>query len=77
MCFQEGNQRSEQAGVVSLGSQLVCPDSGQVEEPPRATFVRKRRGQSREGERMRVVWRLALHRLRLFRLLKEANWRRS
>jgi hypothetical protein len=42
MRFQEGDQRRQQAHIARAPAQLVCPDSGQVEEPPRPLFFAKR-----------------------------------
>jgi hypothetical protein len=58
MRLEEGDQRGEQARLVRPGAELVCPDSGQGEEPPRAPFVGKRGRERGESESIGVVWRL-------------------
>ena len=40
MSLEKPYQRREQGGVGRAAPQLVCPDSGQVQEPQRAPFVR-------------------------------------
>ena len=52
MRFEESDQRGKQRRIVRPAAKLVCPDSGQVKEPLRPAFVRKRRRKSGEGERI-------------------------
>jgi hypothetical protein len=42
MGFEEAEQRREQYRVIRLAAKLICPDSGQVEEPSRPALVAKR-----------------------------------
>jgi hypothetical protein len=64
MGFEKGNQRRKQDWVVRPAPKLICPDSGQVEEPLRPTLVAKRCRKSGKGNDDRiVVWRLRVHRL--------------
>ena len=39
MRFEKADQRREQRRLARSRAQLICPDSGQVQEPPRAPFV--------------------------------------
>jgi two-component system cell cycle response regulator DivK len=61
--LQKREQPHEQRRFARSASQLICPDSGQVKEPPCATFVGKRRCQRREGKNAGVVWRRGCHSL--------------
>ena len=54
MRLEEAHQREEQGCVIRRLAKLLCPDSGQVEEPPCASFVGQSRGQGNQRERMRV-----------------------
>ena len=63
MRLQKPDQCGEQAGLSGAGAQLICPDSGQVQEPPRPPFVRKRRRECRKGKRMGIIWRWWRHAL--------------
>ena len=67
MGLKKSDQRREQPGLACSSPQLLCPDSGQVQEPHRAPFVGKRGRKGCERERLGIVWRLEPHRLRLFR----------
>lgn len=44
MRFEEGDERREQHRVGRPVPELIRPDSGQVEEPPRPPIVAKRCG---------------------------------
>jgi hypothetical protein len=59
--LQESKQRAEQDRLVGPGAQLICPNSGQVQEPQRAPFVTKRRRKRRKCKRMGVGWRSGKH----------------
>ena len=63
MRFEEGDQRREKRRVIRLAPKLVCPDSGQVEEPPGPTVVSKRCSQCCKRKCLRIGWRLHGHRL--------------
>ena len=56
MRFEEAQQRGEQRGFARLRPQLICPDSGQVEEPLRPPLVAERCRKRGEGKRDRVIW---------------------
>ena len=54
MRLEEADQRGEQAPArPRRRAKLVCPDSGQVEEPLRPPFVAKRCRKRGEGKRDR------------------------
>ena len=40
MPLEKADDRREQRGIGRAAAQLICPDSGQVQEPQRAPFVR-------------------------------------
>ena len=61
MRLEEAQSGGEQRRVAGPAPKLVCPNSGQVEEPPRAPFVAERRRKRGEGESHGVVWRLERH----------------
>jgi hypothetical protein len=42
MRFEEPNHRREKRRISHALAKLVCPDSGQIEEPLRPAFVTKR-----------------------------------
>ena len=42
MRFEEPQQRGKDRRIVRLGAKLVCPDSGQIEEPLRPSLVAER-----------------------------------
>jgi hypothetical protein len=41
MRFEETEERRKQGRLRGAPAQVVCVDSGQVQEPPRAAFVRQ------------------------------------
>ena len=64
MRFQKRDQRRKQHRVVRPAPKLICPNSGQVEEPLRPPLVPKRCRKSGKGNDQRItVWRLRVHRL--------------
>jgi two-component system cell cycle response regulator DivK len=67
MRLQKGDQSGEKRRLPGPAAKLVCPDSGQGQEPLRAPFVGQGRSKRRKGERERVVWCLRQHGLRLVR----------
>jgi hypothetical protein len=54
--FEETQQGGEKRRVVEPRPQLLSPDSGQVEEPLRPTFVAERCGKRSECKRDRIIW---------------------
>ena len=67
MSLEKTDQGREQRGLVRSLPKRICPDSGQVQEPPGAPFVGQCRSKCCEAERVGIVWRLGAHRLGLFR----------
>ena len=58
MRFEEAQQLGENRRIADPVPQLVGPDSGQVEEPPRPTLGPKRCAKRSEGERHRIFWQV-------------------
>ena len=58
MRLKEGDQRRKQSRIASLAPKLVCPDSGQIQEPLGPAVVRKRCRKRGKGNREWIVWRL-------------------
>ena len=58
MPFQECDQRRKQRRIIRLVPKLVCPDSGQVQEPLGPTFVAERCRKGGKGNSQRIIWRL-------------------
>ena len=52
MRFEEAEQRREQVRLAGARTQLVSPDSGQIDEPLRPTLLTERCGKraKREGD---------------------------
>ena len=63
MRLEKANQRGKQDGIAGLAPQFIRPDSGQIQEAPRPTFVAERCRKCGEGQRDRVIWCLDRHRL--------------
>ena len=61
--FEKANERGEQRRVARLALQLVCPDSGQVEEPLRPTLLPERCRKRGKGKSNRVIWCPGVHSL--------------
>ena len=55
--FKEADECAEQGRLADPIAEVICPDSGQVQEPPRAPFVGQRR--SKRRQRNSVCDRLA------------------
>ena len=49
MRLEKPQQTGEQRGIAGSGAKRVCPDSGQVEEPPRPSAVAERCRKCGEG----------------------------
>ncbi len=56
MRFEEPQQRGKDLRIVRLGTKLVCPDSGQIEEPLRPSLVAERCRKRGKGKSNRVNW---------------------
>ena len=70
MCFEKFEQRGQQPWLTGALPELVCPDSGQVEEALRPPRLIERCGKRRERESTWVGgigWRLAVQGLGLLR----------
>ena len=63
MRFEESDQRGEERRVVRPAPKLVCPDSGQLEEPAGPAVVSERCSQCCKRKCLRIGWRLHGHRL--------------
>ena len=63
MRLEEHDDAREQRRLGRPAPELSCLDSGQVKEPPRAPFVRKRGRKRGKSESIGVVWRLGRHSL--------------
>ena len=63
MRLEKSDQRGEQGGLICPAPKLVCPDSGQVEEPLRPTLLPKRCRKGGKGKSHRVIWCLGAHSL--------------
>ena len=61
--FQEADHRGEQRRLADTSPKLVCPDSGQVDEPLRPTSVTERCRKRGKGKSCRIPsgvrWRIA------------------
>jgi len=63
MRLEEPKQRGEKSRFARSCSQLVGPDSGQVDEPMRPTLAPKRCRERGEGENHRIIVVCARQRL--------------
>ena len=67
MRLEKADQRRQQHRVVRPSPQIICPNSGQFEEPPGPALVGKRCRKGGKGEgawiRGRIIWRAQCHRL--------------
>ena len=82
MRFEEAYDSREQRGLTDSAAELVCPDSGQVDEPLSPPFVTKRcrkRGKGNSsGIPLGFRWRIGVQSLTFNRkLVGGANWPRS
>ncbi len=55
MRFEERDHCGQKRRIADAGAKLVCPDSGQCQEPFGTRFVHQRCCQRAKGERLRVV----------------------
>ena len=58
MRFEEAQQPGEKRRIAHAVPQLLGPDSGQVEEPPRPTLGPKRCAKRSQRERHRISWQV-------------------
>ena len=58
MGFEEAKQRRKKLGLTEAPAKLVCPDSGQVDEPLGASSVTKRCRKRGKGGSFWVCWRI-------------------
>jgi two-component system, cell cycle response regulator DivK len=61
MGLEKGQSGGQQAALAGAGAQLICIQSGEVEEPPRAPFVGEGRRQRGQGKRFGVICGGAQH----------------
>ena len=78
MRLEKAEQRREQRRLARPLSKLICPDSGQVQEPPGPPLLAKRCRKGGKGNGHCVGWSIGMHGLeRLLRARREGIWRRS
>ena len=78
MGFEEAYDSGEQRRFADSAAKLVCPDSGQVDEPLSPPLVTKRCRKRGKGNSMCVHWRIGVQVLTFSRkLVGGANWPRS
>jgi hypothetical protein len=56
--FEKAKQRRKELGLAEPRAKLVCPDSGQVDEPLGASSVTKRCRKCSKGGSFWVSWRI-------------------
>ena len=56
MCFEECDEADEKLRIARLLPKLLCPDSGQVEEPLRPPLVPERCRERGEGNSRGIIW---------------------
>ena len=78
MRFKEAKEAREKRWVGGSATKLLCPDSGQVDEPLSPPSITKRCRKSGKGDSLGVPWRMMKQGLTVSRkLVGDANWRRS
>ena len=78
VCFEETDECREELGLAETRAKLVCPDSGQVDEPLGASGVTKRCRKRGECNSFWVCWRIREQGLTFSRkLVGNSTWRRS
>ena len=75
--FEEPDKRGEYRGLADAAAELVCPDSGQVDEPTGPACVTKRCRKGGKGKCMSIDWRIRVQRLTISRRVGGVNWPRS
>ena len=65
MRFEKTDQCSEQARFARSGAKLVCPDSGQLDEPLRPSGITKGYGKGAKGKLEGIIWLQRAHDLEL------------
>ena len=61
MCFEKADQGRKQGRIAGSRAQLICVDSGQVDEPLSPPRITKRCRKCGEGERERIIWLRGRH----------------
>ena len=56
MRLEKPQQGGEQRGIAGSGAKLVCPDSGQVEEPLSPPLLANRCRKRGKRERKGIIW---------------------
>ena len=78
MRLEEAYDSGKQRRFSDSAAKLVCPDSGQVDEPLSPPLVTKRCRKRGEGNSSHVHWRIGVQSLTFSRkLVGGANWPRS
>ena len=78
MRFQEAYDAGKQRGLADSPAKLVCPDSGQVDEPLSPPLVTKRCRKRGKGNSVCIHWRIGVQVLTFGRkLVGGAIWPRS
>jgi hypothetical protein len=61
MRLEEADQSGQQHGIAGSCPQLVCADSGQVDEPLSPAWNTKRCRKCGEGQRKPIIWLRGRH----------------
>ena len=64
--LEKTQHRGKERRIAEPAPQFLSPDSGQIEEPLRPTFVPERCGKRSEGKRDRIIWYPGGHSLECF-----------
>ena len=57
MRLQEPDERGEEPALTGPDAELVCPDSGQIDEPLRPSRLTERCRKRCKRERKGIIWR--------------------
>jgi len=74
--FKKAYESSKQLRVAGSAAELVCPDSGQVDEPLSPPSVTKRCRKGGKGNSLGVRWRIVKQGLISRKRAGGTNWRR-
>jgi len=61
MRFEKADQGRKEGKIAGSRAQLICVDSGQVDEPLSTARITKRCRKRGKGERKRVIWLRGRH----------------